>query len=355
MADQFESYGRQNADTPPVDPSSAKKPTSFDNYVVPERVTADSLGKSSHELAGSQPDTDHAETPRSSTVTASPLTEGIESLTMQLDVLIGLRRVKEEVRRLIQFVRIQEMRRQHGISHNWMSLHSVFYGSPGTGKTTVARLYSRMLCAMGLLSRGHLVETDRAGLVGNYVGQTATRTDEKVKQALGGVLFIDEAYSLSKGEHSPWDYGSEAIEILVKRMEDHREDLVVIVAGYTEPMQRFLASNEGLRSRFSTYVYYDDYTPPEMVEIFRLFCGQENYEPIEEALQLVLAAVQYNYSNRDATFGNARFVRNLFEIVIKNQALRVGLTSVSPTVADLRLIQPEDVPLITPSDIPPVG
>ncbi|MEK9137107.1 MAG: AAA family ATPase [Bacteroidota bacterium] len=285
----------------------------------------------------------------------SSSTEDIDTLTKQLDVLVGLRRVKEEVRRLLQFVRIQGMRRQRGISHTRMSLHSVFYGNPGTGKTTVARLYGRMLCAMGLLSRGHLIETDRAGLVGNYVGQTATRTDEKVKEALGGVLFIDEAYSLSKGENVQWDYGSEAIQILVKRMEDYREDLVVIVAGYPEPMQRFLASNEGLRSRFSTYIYYDDYTPPEMLEIFRLFCGQENYEPTEDALQLVLAAVQYNYSNRDATFGNARFVRNLFEIVIKNQALRVGLTSASPSVADLRLIQPEDVPLITPSDTPPVS
>jgi SpoVK/Ycf46/Vps4 family AAA+-type ATPase len=192
-------------------------------------------------------------------------------------------------------------------------------------------------------------------LVGKYVGQTAVKTDEKITEAMGGILFIDEAYSLSKGENTEWDYGSEAIEILMKRMEDHRDNLVVIVAGYPEPMEKFLNSNEGLRSRFSTYINFDDYTPSEMVEIFKLFCKQENYEIEADAIDLVLASIQYNYSNRDSTFGNARFVRNLFESIIRNQALRVGSTLQSPTISDLQLILAEDVPLIIPTGVQPIN
>jgi SpoVK/Ycf46/Vps4 family AAA+-type ATPase len=206
---------------------------------------------------------------------------------------------------------------------------------------------------MGLLTKGHLIETDRSGLVGIYVGQTAAKTDEKISEAMGGVLFIDEAYSLSKGENTEWDYGSESIEILMKRMEDYRDNLVVIVAGYPEPMDKFLNSNEGLRSRFSSYIHFEDYTPPEMLEIFKLFCKQENYNIEYEALNLIMAAIQYNYSNRDLTFGNARFVRNLFETIIQNQALRVGSSNSSPTISELMLILAEDVPLIIPTGIEP--
>jgi SpoVK/Ycf46/Vps4 family AAA+-type ATPase len=204
---------------------------------------------------------------------------------------------------------------------------------------------------MGLLSKGHLIETDRSGLVGNYVGQTANKTDQKILEALGGVLFIDEAYALSKGEQAQWDYGSEAIEVLMKRMEDHRDDLVVIVAGYPEPMDRFLRSNEGLKSRFSTYIHFDDYIPTEMLDIFRLFCREENYEIGEEGAELVRATIDYHYAIRDNTFGNARYVRNLFELITRNHALRVGLTKTEPTVADLRLILPEDVPLTSDADM----
>jgi len=274
----------------------------------------------------------------------------LEVLLRELDELVGLNRVKGEIKGLLQFVRVQELRRQKKISISKPSLHSVFYGSPGTGKTTVARLYGQMLAAMGLLSKGHLVETDRSGLIGGYIGQTSIKCDEKIKEALGGVLFIDEAYSLSKGDDVHWDYGEEAISILLKRMEDNRNDLVVIVAGYPEPMNRFLSSNEGLKSRFSTYVHFDDYAPQEMAEIFLRICKKENYSPSDEALEYVFTAIDYNYSIKDKSFGNARFVRNLFEAVIKNQALRIGTTLTDPTAEELRIILPSDIPFVTPSD-----
>lgn len=271
--------------------------------------------------------------------------ETIVDLLLELDTLVGLIRVKDEVRRLLKFVKVQELRLKQGISESRMALHSVFFGSPGTGKTTVARLYSRMLKSMGILSKGHLIETDRAGLVANYVGQTATKTDQKISEALGGVLFIDEAYSLSQEDQASSDYGSEAIQILMKRMEDLRDDLVVIVAGYPDPMKSFLRSNEGFKSRFSTYINFVDFTPEEMVEIFNLFCAQENYIIDTYALKSVLAAIQFKHTTRDKTFGNARFVRNFFEAVIRNHAERVGSSIEDPTLNDLRLLKPEDIPL----------
>jgi SpoVK/Ycf46/Vps4 family AAA+-type ATPase len=271
--------------------------------------------------------------------------ETMDDLLLELDSLIGLLRVKEEVRRLIQYVKVRKLRSEQGISESSMVLHSVFYGSPGTGKTTVARIYGRMLKSMGILSEGHLIETDRAGLVANYVGQTATKTDEKITAALGGILFIDEAYSLSQEDQSSADFGSEAIQILMKRMEDHRDDFVVIVAGYPQPMKSFLRSNEGFKSRFSTYLYFSDFTPEEMVEIFKYFCKQENYDIDNEALKSVRTAIEFKHTLRDKTFGNARFVRNFFEAVIRNHASRVGTSIEEPTVTDLRLLKFEDIPL----------
>ncbi len=277
--------------------------------------------------------------------------QDIAKLIIELNNLVGLSRVKSEIQGLMQFVKVQKLRREKEISTSKPSLHSVFYGSPGTGKTTIARLYGKLLSSMGLLSKGHLVETDRAGLVGGYVGQTAIKTDEKIKEALGGILFIDEAYSLSKGEDSSFDYGNEAIAILLKRMEDYRDDLIVIVAGYPDPMGKFLASNEGLRSRFTTYVHFDDYSPIEMAEIFKRLCETENYIPTDEASEFVFTSIDYNYSIRDKSFGNARYVRNLFEIVIRNQALRIGSTLVNPSSEDLRVILASDIPFVAPADV----
>jgi len=272
-------------------------------------------------------------------------------LQEELNELIGLENVKLEVQRLIQYARIQEMRKSRGLSASSVSYHSVFYGNPGTGKTTIARIYGKMLNSLGLLSKGHIVETDRSGLIGNYIGQTSNKTNEKIKEALGGVLFIDEAYSLYKGEHSERDYGREALEIIIKRMEDFRDDLVIIVAGYPKPMKKFLQANEGLKSRFSSFIEFDDYPPEQLIQIFDLFRGKENYKLTEDAEELVRASIENAYNMRDETFGNARYVRNLFEQIIRNHALRLGNTIEKPTDNQLQLIKADDVPFITKNDI----
>lgn len=264
-------------------------------------------------------------------------------LFAELHSLIGLERVKSEVHQLIQFVKIQDMRQKRGLGATSLSLHSVFYGSPGTGKTTVARIYGKMLKALGLLEQGHLVETDRAGLVANYIGQTANKTDEKINEAIGGILFIDEAYSLHKGDHAQWDYGSESIEVLMKRMEDNRMNLAIIVAGYPEPMKNFLNSNEGFRSRFVNYVHFENFNPKELTEIFISFCHQNNYILTSDALEFAKIAINSAHARQDKSFGNARFCRNLFEKLIRNQALRVGEILTRPTEIELKTIEGQDV------------
>jgi len=348
MIDKFKNYGdsEEPAEKPVVEndettTSGNKNP--FDNYpTLINQISKPEEAKTIIEkpLSDQKVPESHEESNQHS----------LEKLIIELNSLVGLAKVKSEIQALLQFAQIQELRRKKEISSSKPSLHCVFFGSPGTGKTTIARLYGRMLSAMGLLTKGHLVETDRSGLIGGYIGQTAIKTDEKIKEALGGVLFIDEAYSLAKGEDRSWDYGDEAIAILLKRMEDFRDDFVVIVAGYPDPMGKFIASNEGLRSRFNTYIKFDDYSPSEMAEIFRRLCKTENYNPTEEALEFVFTAIDYNYSIKDKSFGNARYVRNLFEIVIRNQASRIGSTIKNPSQEDLRVILPSDIPFVTPVD-----
>ena len=282
--------------------------------------------------------------------------ESLDELLAQLNKLIGLDQVKSEIYQLTQFVRVQQMRRTQGLSDDPVSLHCVFFGNPGTGKTTVARIYGKLLNAMGLLSRGHVVETDRSGLVAGYVGQTEGKTDEKVRESLGGILFIDEAYSLSKGEDSQNDFANEAISILLKRMEDHRDDFVVIVAGYDKPMAELLESNEGLKSRFSTHIHFPDYSPKELLEIFKLFCKEKRYEIEGNALKLVQRILENEYQNRDETFGNGRLVRNLFESVKKNQAVRLAESPNKLSLSDLVTILPDDVrPLLNKKQEPVVA
>ncbi len=241
----------------------------------------------------------------------------------ELDELIGLESVKNEVKSLANFVKVQKMRQQKGLKTPKMSYHLVFTGSPGTGKTTVARIVARIYKDLGILKKGHTVETDRSGLVAEYVGQTAMKTNHIVDSALNGVLFIDEAYSLVP-EDTRSDYGAEAIATLLKRMEDDRDKLVVIIAGYPNEMRRFIESNPGLKSRFNRYINFPDYTPDELYRIFCLYLKKNQYTITEEAGAYLRGRLEEVVEKKERNFGNARYVRNVFEKVIQDQANRLA-------------------------------
>ena len=261
-----------------------------------------------------------------------PEKPSLDELMAQLDDLVGLKAVKKDVKSTMNLIKVRKLREENGLPVAPMSMHMVFMGNPGTGKTTVARLVGGLYAAIGALSKGQLVEVDRSGLVAGYVGQTAIKTQEVITSALGGVLFIDEAYSLSSGGEN--DFGREAIETLLKAMEDHRDDLVVIVAGYTEPMEKFLDSNPGLESRFNKYITFPDYNGEELNAIFHSQCRRNGYELDEEAEACAREFFDQLYEDRDENFGNGRDVRNRFEDMVIRQANRVAAME-NPTKEDL--------------------
>jgi SpoVK/Ycf46/Vps4 family AAA+-type ATPase len=248
----------------------------------------------------------------------------INSTDDELDQLIGMNALKADVRNLVNFVKMQQTRKEKGLRTVPVSLHLVFTGNPGTGKTTVARILAKIYKQLGILSKGQLVEVDRSGLVAGYVGQTAIKTQEKIDEAKGGILFIDEAYTLVKDGN---DYGQEAIDTILKAMEDNREDFIVIVAGYPDLMANFINSNPGLKSRFNKYFYFDDYSCDELEQIFNLMCQKYDYKLETSAEKAVREHIREMVANKDANFANARDIRNYFESIISNQASRVMLAA----------------------------
>lgn len=265
--------------------------------------------------------------------------QSLEDLQKELDSLIGLVSVKKEISSLINLLKVNKIRKERGLSTPKTSNHLVFLGNPGTGKTTVARLIAKIYKQLGVLEKGQLIEVDRSGLVAGYVGQTAIKTQEKIDEAMGGVLFIDEAYSLAKGES---DFGQEAIDTLLKAMEDNRDDFVVIVAGYTKQMEAFLLSNPGLKSRFNKSILFEDYTEEELLDIFNLFCHKYGLRLSEDAKRNLVVFLSTICSEKTENFANAREIRNLFERSIVNQANRLG---------DLETISNDELEEIISSDL----
>lgn len=285
-------------------------------------------------IAAGKVDNPYAKTPSSSNssinamkgqLNSDELSENelnLESLMNELNALTGLEDVKKDIKSLINLLKVKKLREERGMKQPAVTLHMVFSGNPGTGKTTVARLLAKIYKCIGVLPKGQLVEVDRSNLVEGFVGQTAIKTKEVIESALGGVLFIDEAYTLTAGKDNK-DFGQEAVDTLLKMMEDNRDNLVVIVAGYTDLMEEFVSSNPGLKSRFNKYINFKDYNADELFDIFVSMCKNQEYEADAEGLECAKAYLKKKADNRDENFANAREVRNYIERAISRQASRV--------------------------------
>lgn len=267
----------------------------------------------------------------------------LQQLIGQLDQLIGLGKVKAKVNDLIAFHKVQILRNEKGLRCPQNTLHLAFTGNPGTGKTTVARIVGRLYQKLGLLSKGHFIEVSRTDLIAGYQGQTAHKVKEVIERAKGGVLFIDEAYSITENDNSD-SYGRECLTELTKALEDYRKDLVVIVAGYTEPMKKFFESNPGLKSRFNTFIEFDDYDATELLEILKTIIHTEDYIISHRAINVLSKLFAHIIAAYDHDFANGRFVRNLFESMVMNHARRVNNIN-NPTIGELKEISERDIPL----------
>jgi SpoVK/Ycf46/Vps4 family AAA+-type ATPase len=267
----------------------------------------------------------------------------LDELLNQLDELVGLENVKQQVRDLIDYNQIQNLRVKNGLKKSNKTLHMAFLGNPGTAKTTVARIVGRMYKAIGLLSKGQFIEASRTDLIAEYQGQTAIKVKRLINRAKGGVLFIDEAYSITENDHSD-SYGRESLTELTKALEDYRNDLVVIVAGYTNLMEQFFESNPGLKSRFNTCISFSDYSLDELVRIFNYTCNQNDYVAEDQAIEKVRNLLQTKLNEKNDHFSNGRLVRNLFDDITLNQSKRLSKLTGNIAKESLMLITKEDVP-----------
>lgn len=268
----------------------------------------------------------------------------LAQLMNELNKLIGLKKVKQLVNDLIIYQKVQKMRNEENLYSNKNTLHLAFTGNPGTGKTTVARIIGRIYKQLGILSKGHFIEVSRTDLIAGYQGQTAIKVKKVIERAKGGVLFIDEAYSITENEHSD-SYGRECLTEITKALEDYRDDLVVIVAGYTEPMEKFFESNPGLKSRFNTFIEFDDYNVDELLDILMLICNDNNYELDCDLKNVIKEFLNNKINNKDVNFSNARMVRNIYDKLVMSHAKRVIKIN-NITSEELKLIKEEDFSII---------
>ena len=345
IGDEIQKLTHPDGEKPQEKESQNKESKTHEEDSAPEQSNNDTYDKRVHTSEtknekttdANDPDPDTSERPSRS---FNKRNETPRNPFQELNDLIGIASVKKEIRGLIDYIKIQQLRQRQGMKSAPLSLHCVFTGNPGTGKTTVARIVAAIYKDLGLLKKGHLVETDRSGLVAEYLGQTATKTNHIIDSALDGVLFIDEAYTLSDGgDNDP--YGKEAIATLLKRMEDERDRLVVIIAGYTNEMKRFINSNPGLQSRFTRYIEFPDYSVEELCQIFSVFADKYEYRLSNDAQNKLRSILYDAILSKDSRFGNGRFARNLFEKAIQNQANRLSIASV---------VNSDDMAMLLPID-----